>query len=171
MTLRPGSITARLTLGLGAIALLVFALAGVLLHRSLASDLAAADQEDLRDKARVVMHFIDEAQKSGDLRALEHHLDDLLFGHQGLRVWLQSGRGDSLYGGVMPAPRADPQAGSIVALKSKAGVQLEILDTRLPDLTPWPGGVLRVAIDTQPRLQLLATHRNTLIAKCRFKSG
>ena len=48
MTLRPGSITTRLTLGLGAIGLLVFSLAGVSLHRSLARDLAAVDHESLR---------------------------------------------------------------------------------------------------------------------------
>ena len=120
MTLRSGSITTQLTLGLGAIALVVFSLAGALLHRSLASDLAAADQEGLRGKARVVMHFIEEARRSGETRALEHHLDDLLIGHKGLRIWLQSDRGDSLYGGVMPAPTADPQSGSVVALNASA---------------------------------------------------
>ena len=166
MTLRSGSITTQLTLGLGAIALVVFSLAGALLHRSLASDLAAADQEGLRGKARVVMHFIEEARRSGDTRALEHHLDDLLIGHKGLRIWLQSDRGDSLYGGVMPAPTADPQSGSVVALNASDGAQFEILDTRLADLPPWPRGMVRVAIDTRPRQQLLATHRNTLLVIC-----
>lgn len=166
MTLSPGSITARLTLGLGAIALLVFSLAGVTLHRSLAIKLAAADHEGLRGKAQVVMHFIEEAKRSGDFRALNHHLDDLLIGHRGLRIWLQSGQGGSLYGGVMPAPAADLQAGSIFELNSSDGAQLEVLDTRLPELPPWPLTVVRVAIDTQPRRQLLATHRNTLISIC-----
>ena len=166
MTLRSGSITTQLTLGLAAIALLVFSLAGVLLHRSLANDLAAADQEGLRSKARVAMHFIEEARRSGDVRALEHHLNDLLIGHRELRIWLQSDRGESLYGGFMPAPTADPQSGSIVALNASDGAPLEILDTRLADLLPWPRALMRVAIDTRPRQQLLATHRNTLLAIC-----
>ena len=166
MTLRPGSITTRLTLGLAAIALLVFSLAGVLLHRLLASDLAAADHEGLRGKVQVVMHFIEEARRSGDVRALEHHLDDLLIGHKGLRVWTQSARGDSLYGGVMPSPTAQQQAGSIVAVDVRDGAQLEIVDTRLSDLPPWPRAVVRVAIDTRSRQQLLATHRNTLLVIC-----
>lgn len=47
-----------------------------------------------------------------------------------------------------------------------AVTRLETLDARLPDLPPWPAGVVRVGIDTQPRQRLLASHRNTLIAIC-----
>ena len=166
MMLRPGSISARLTLGLGGIALLVFSVAGVLLHRSLAVDLAAADREGLQGKVRVVMHFIEEARKSGDASALGHHLDDLLVGHTGMRIWVQSARGESIYGGVMPSPAADRQGRSITELSLGDGTRLETVAARLPDLPPWPAGVVRVGIDTQPRQRLLASHRNTLIAIC-----
>ena len=166
MTLRPGSISARLTLGLGGIALLVFSVAGLLMHRSLARDLAAADREGLQGKVRVVMHFIEEARKSGDASALGHHLDDLLVGHTGMRIWVRSARGESIYGGLMPAPAADPQALSIADANLGDGTRLETVDARLPNLPPWPAGVVRVGIDTQPRQRLLASHRNTLIAIC-----
>ena len=166
MTLRPGSITARLTLGLGVIALGVFSVSGVLLHRSLASDLAAADLESLHGKTQLVLHFIDEARKSQDAETLKHHLGDLSMGHVGLHIWLQSASGDTVYGGALPAPAADPETAQFTRVALGDGARLDALDTRLPDLPPWPRGLVRVGIDTQPRLRLLAIHRNTLLSVC-----
>lgn len=166
MTLRPGSITARLTLGLGVIALSVFSASGILLHRSLASDLEAADLESLHGKTQLVLHFIDEARKSRDARALEHHLDDLSMGHVGLHIWLQSASGDTVYGKALPTPQPDPETVQFNQVVLSDGARLDALDTRLSDLPPWPRGLLRVGIDTQPRLRLLAIHRNTLLAVC-----
>jgi two-component system heavy metal sensor histidine kinase CusS len=163
---RPASITARLTLGLGAIALLVFSASGVLLQRSLASDLAAADLDLLRGKAQLVLHFIEEARKSRDAPSLQHHLNDLSMGHPGLHIWVQSASGETVYGGALPAPKADPEHAQFIRVALGDSAQLDAWDTRLSDLPPWPGGLMRVGIDTGPRLRLLAVHRNTLVAVC-----
>jgi two-component system heavy metal sensor histidine kinase CusS len=88
MTWRHPSIAARLTAGLGVVALVVFSTAGWLLQRALESELVEADRLKLAGKISVVLHFIDEAYRSGDRAALFHHLDDLRIGHDGLHVWL-----------------------------------------------------------------------------------
>jgi two-component system copper resistance phosphate regulon response regulator CusR len=94
MTWRHPSIAARLTAGLGVVALVVFSTAGWLLQRALESELVDADRMKLAGKVSVVLHFIDEANRSGDRAALFHHLDDLRIGHDGLHVWLFDEAGD-----------------------------------------------------------------------------
>ena len=98
MTWRHPSIAARLTAGLGVVALVVFSTAGWLLQRALESELVDADRMKLAGKVSVVLHFIDEAYRSGDRAALFHHLDDLRIGHDGLHVWLVNEAGESIYG-------------------------------------------------------------------------
>ncbi|MBL8346333.1 MAG: heavy metal sensor histidine kinase [Rubrivivax sp.] len=150
MSCRARSIAARLTLGLGLIALLVFTAAGALLQGAFERDLVAADEATLSGKIRVVLHFIDEATRSGDASGLRHHLDDLRIGHEGLHVWLVSATGQPIYGDQ--------------ALSAVASAQVQ--EVILPTSSLWPSGVLRVAQDTGPRDDLLGRHLMTLVAVC-----
>ena len=115
MTWRHPSIAARLTAGLGVVALVVFSTAGWLLQRALESELVEADRLKLAGKISVVLHFIDEAYRSGDRAALFHHLDDLRIGHDGLHVWLVTEAGATVYGASstnetkIPPGRACPE--------------------------------------------------------------
>lgn len=164
MTWRHPSIAARLTAGLGAVALVVFSTAGWLLQRALESELLEADRLKLAGKVSVVLHFIDEANRSGDRAALFHHLDDLRIGHEGLHVWLITQAGDTVYGasGANAAPGAPGLA---------PGVRTDVTEASLPSASPWPGGRLRIALESGPRDELLRLHLATLVLICALGVG
>ena len=164
MTWRHPSIAARLTAGLGVVALVVFSTAGWLLQRALESELVDADRMKLAGKVSVVLHFIDEAYRSGDRAALFHHLDDLRIGHDGLHVWLVNEAGESIYG-------ASSGTGTTVAPRPAPGVRADVTETALPSASLWPAGRLRVAIESGPRDELLRSHLATLVLICALGVG
>lgn len=164
MTWRHPSIAARLTAGLGVVALVVFSTAGWLLQRALQSELVDADQMKLAGKVSVVLHFIDEANRSGDRAALFHHLDDLRIGHDGLHVWLFDEAGEAIYG-------AASANGTTVAPRPAPGVRADVTETALPSASLWPAGRLRVAIESGPRDELLRSHLATLVLICALGVG
>ncbi len=125
MTWRHPSIAARLTAGLGVVALVVFSTAGWLLQRALESELVDADRMKLAGKVSVVLHFIDEANRSGDRAALFHHLDDLRIGHDGLHVWLVNEAGEAIYG-------TSSANGTPVPPRPAPGVRADVTETALP---------------------------------------
>jgi two-component system heavy metal sensor histidine kinase CusS len=150
-----------LTFGLGLVSFGVFALAGLLLHWALESELATADRAKLDGKMRTVQHFIEEAARSGDRSALFHHLDDLRIGHPGLHVWLETAQGGLVYGGPATdgaAPRESNPGASVAAF--------DLTSVRLPPTSPWPGGTVRVAAAVGEREALLRQHAATLLAVC-----
>ena len=159
MTWRHPSIAARLTAGLGVVALVVFSTAGWLLQRALESELVEADRLKLAGKISVVLHFIDEAHRSGDRLALFHHLDDLRIGHDGLHVWLITEAGDTVYG-------ASSANGTTAPPGLAPGVRADTTETALPSASLWPAGRLRVAIESGPRDELLRSHLATLVLIC-----
>jgi two-component system heavy metal sensor histidine kinase CusS len=166
LNLLPRSIALRLTLALGAIALMVFSGTGILLHRSLADALVSADHDELLGKIEVVKHFVGEARTTGDLVALRHHLDDLLIGHPDLRVWLQFSDGTPAYGGPPPKPTGTLGVRGHFRLMRADGVPMDGVDAQLLGTEPLGNMQVRVAIDIQPRDQLLARYRNVLIGVC-----
>jgi two-component system heavy metal sensor histidine kinase CusS len=166
LKLLPRSIALRLTLTLGAIALLVFSGSGILLHRSLADALVRADHDELLGKIEVVKHFVGEARTTGDLVALQHHLDDLLIGHPDLRVWLQFKDGTPLYGGPPPSPNGPLGVRGHFRLVRADSVPMDGVDAQLLGAEPLGNMQVRVAIDIRPRDELLARYRNVLIGVC-----
>lgn len=166
MNLNRASIAARLMLGLGLVALLVFGAAGVWLQRALQTELEAADAAELRGKASVVQHFIEEAMHSGDRPHLFHHLDDLGIGHVRLYVWLHSASGESIYGKQSLTVRADGRG-----LVGTQAVEADLLVQPLAADSPWPGGSVRLAMAVGPREALLRSHLATLAVVCAFGVG
>jgi len=162
----PRSISLRLTVALSVIALFVFAAAGVLLHRALARELLQSGHEELRGKIEVVQHFVEEVRPTRDIAALRHRLDDLLIGHKEFRVWLQSSDGTVAYGGVPATMTQRLDAPGHLRIVREDGVPMDAIDATLSDTAPWPALELRVAIDSRPREQLLATYRNAVIVVC-----
>lgn len=156
----------RLIVAVSAIAMLVFAAAGLLLHHTLARAFAQAGHEELRGKIEVVRHYIDEARPTNDIEGLRHRLDDLLIGHKEFRVWLQSADGTLNYGGT-PATVVD-RAGAPGHLRilDAAGVPMNAVDASFSDTAPLPALKLRVAIDSRPREKILSTYRNVVVAVC-----
>lgn len=159
MTWRHPSIAARLTAGLGVVALVGFSTAGWLLQQALESELVEADRLKLAGKISVVLHFIDEAYRSGDRSGLFHHLDDLRIGHDGLHVWLVTEAGDTVYG-------ASSTNGTKVPPGLAPGVRVDKTETALPSASLWPAGRLGIAIESGPRDELLRSHLATLVLIC-----
>ena len=164
MTWRHPSIAARLTLGLGLVALLVFSAAGLLLQTALETELEESDRLKLAGKISAVLHFVDEAARSGDKAALFHHLDDLRIGHDGLYVWLFTASGEHVYGA--PSLLAMPSPGRVRLGAPGVEVEVETSGARLPETAPWPSGLLGVGLETGPRLALLRSHLLTLVLVC-----
>ena len=158
----PHSITLRLTMALGVIALAVFSVAGLLQYRALVQELQRAAQAELLGKIEVVKHFVGEARPLRDLTGLQHHLDDLLIGHRDLRVWLESTDGTSVYGGSPPQVIGRLNGGH-VRVQRQDGVLMDAVDDVLEDTALLPIVRIRVAIDTRPRDQLLASFRTSVI--------
>lgn len=160
------SMTVRLTVTFGLIAIAVFAGAGVLIYKSLVEELRRADHEELSGKFKAVLHFVDEAAPEGSLTALAHHLDDVLIGHDHLRVWLLSDKGEPVYGGF-PLPvvlGVDEQQMLTLALGN--GQPLVGVKQSVSGAASMNVHEALVAIDLRPRLKLLASYRNTLAFIC-----
>ena len=156
------SLTLRLTLGLGAIALAVFSAAALLLHEALARDLADADLQALHRKTQVVQHFIAESMKAAGAVTLQAYLSDLRIGHSDLRVWVHAADGQSIFGSESAEAEGPVDKFGLRRIRLPGALTMDALDTTLTDATAWPGGTVRVALDTGPRERLLEKHGNTL---------
>lgn len=160
------SITVRLTLGLGLIALLVFVAAGVLLQRAFVRDLAEADRQELRGKLGVVQHFIGEFARAGDIQVLNHHLDDLRIGHSRLSIRVLGSDASDVYRGAgLPVDEAF-DAGGFGRVQRADGVWFDTVQQVLGSDSPWPGGRVVLGLDSRPRDAMLAGHLNNLIGVC-----
>ncbi len=159
-------IAAQLTLGLGLISLVVFATAAMLLQRTLASELEAADRLELRGKVGVVRHFIDEFARARDLRALHHHFDDLLIGHKRLSIRVQAADATDIYRGAGLAVESATDAQGFGQVVDRDGTPFATLQSVLGEDSPWPGGMIHLGLDTRPRNELLLRHRNALLSIC-----
>jgi len=159
------SIQARLTLTLGAVAILVFAVVGGALYFALARELERADRAELAGKVEVVRHFIDEATAGGDAATLKHHVDDALIGRDDLRVWLLSARSEVVFGRGK-APQVIAKMGNVLALEREDQVPMEGLQVPIDDAAALSVASMIVALDVRPRLRLLKTHRRTILAVC-----
>ncbi len=163
--LRAPSIRARLTLALGVIAVVVFAVAGGTLYLALAKELETADRNELHAKELLVSHYIDEASVGGDLADLEHHIRDALIAHSDLRLWLLSRRGEVILG-AGEVPREIGRSDEFLALRSHDGVLLEGVQKAVQNPGALPLASMIVAIDVGPRMHLLANYRWMLWFVC-----
>ncbi len=160
------SITVRLTLGLGLIALFVFVAAGVLLQRAFARDLAETDRQELRGKLSIVQHFIGEFAPVRDIQGLKHHLDDLRIGHSRLTVRILDFSGSDIYRGTgLPVDEAF-DANGFGHAQGANGASFDTVQAVLGTDSPWPGGRVVLGLDSRPRDEMLARHRNSLIGVC-----
>ena len=160
------SITVRLTLGLGLIALIVFVAAGVLLQRAFTRDLAEADRQELRGKLGIVQHFIGEFARARDVQVLKHHLDDLRIGHSRLSVRILGSDASDVYRGAgLPVDEAFDASG-FGRVQRADGVSFDTVQQVLGTDSPWPGGRVVLGLDSRPRDEMLARHLNNLIGVC-----
>lgn len=160
------SITVRLTVAFGLIATTVFAGSGVLIYKSLVEELRRADHEELSGKFKAVLHFVHEAAPEGNLTGLAHHLDDVLIGHDHLRVWLLTDKGEPVYGGSSLPVVLSIDEKAMLTLSLGNGQPLVGVKDNVSGAASLNISEALVAIDLRPRMKLLASYRNTLAFIC-----
>ena len=160
------SMAARLTLVFGLIALVVLSGAGVLIYRALVEELRRSGFEELQGKLKAVQHFVDEAKSESKLSALSHHLDDILIGHDHMRVWLLSDKGETIYGS-RPMPQVQhTDARSMLSLVLAGDVPYVGIKGIVNTDPRVPFREALVAIDQRPQEKLLTSYRRTLTLIC-----
>ena len=98
---RTRSMQARLTLLLGAIALLVSSLAGATLFWALKREVARQEITEVTGKFELIEHLVDMRGARG-MDELAAALDNMRAGHGHLGIWIEDSRGRQVYGGEPP---------------------------------------------------------------------
>ena len=159
------SIAGRLSFLLALVALTVFSAVGTLLHWTLERELLRAERLELKGKADVVQHYIDEVRKPADLASLRHHLDDALIGNGALRVWIVATHGQVLYGGAQaPVTRTGADGG--LTITREDGVVLTGLRYALRSGAVLPDAQVLVGLDTRARQALLRAYGQATVLVC-----
>ena len=164
---RLGSIGARLGLTLAIVAVVVFAVVGLLLHAALEQVLLADENADLRGKTLVVQRFVDEVRSVDDLPLLRRHLDATsVGGRYRWNVWLIRPDGSVIYG-AEPLPPALQHNGDKLLLRRQDGVELRgtsySLDTANPVLA---GAQVLIGMDPRPRAEMLTRYDRLSVVVC-----
>ena len=161
LSLRSGSLAARLTLMLGAIALAVFSASGIALDWALRRELVQEKQAELRGKAELVRHLVDEASRSGDSSRLKHALDDMLVGHDDLKLWIAARDGRVVYASSA-LPKVVDEGSAWLTIVDRRGAPFAALRFPLNSFDGLGGVYGIVAIDTSDQHRLVAAHRLAL---------
>ncbi|KAG1529530.1 hypothetical protein G6F50_017936 [Rhizopus delemar] len=102
---------ARLTLLLGAIALLVSSLAGATLFWALKREVERQEITEVSGKLELIDHLIDMQNSASGLQDLAATFDEMRAGQGQLGIWSVDAQGKAVYGG--PAPETlDTACGS-----------------------------------------------------------
>ena len=160
------SIATRLTLLVGAIALVVFSVVGALLYLALDRELTRREAEELAGRMDFVLHLLSEVKDLSAPGELAHHLDDMIASHGNMRVWITKQGDDAvIYGGK---PRTGPEidAHGAFHVGHDAGVTMRAVARQLPPTETSPGLNVLVAIDTRPVHRMLADLRLAIVALC-----
>ncbi|MEO5843879.1 MAG: heavy metal sensor histidine kinase [Caldimonas sp.] len=159
------SISARLTIALSVLSVLVFTSVAVFLHHALSNELARTRAQDLAGRIDVVRHFLDEVQTETDIAALKHRLDDLLIGDGRLRIWVLGPAESVLYGGKRP-PEVTQTSGGRVLISREDGLLLEGQRVALSSHPVLPLTALIVGLDIRAEQALLLRYRTIIAVVC-----
>ena len=133
------SLARRMSVWLALQTFVGLALVATVVYATIAVHLASRQTQTLKHKQALVIHLLDEAMQSGELRELRHRLDDFLAGHDDLALTLRGTNGETIYrsAGLQPGAKrvgaiefvAPPLAGSGGTVSAALS-----LDTRADDV-------------------------------------
>ncbi|PTN49994.1 two-component sensor histidine kinase, partial [Achromobacter xylosoxidans] len=112
--LRMRSMQARLTLLLGAIALLVSSLAGATLFWALKREVERQEITEVSGKLELIDHLIDMQNNARGLKDLAATFDEMRAGEGQLGIWIVDAHGHSVYGGPAPETLATGDGRQVV---------------------------------------------------------
>ncbi|AKQ61969.1 heavy metal sensor histidine kinase [Bordetella hinzii] len=159
------SLQLRLTLALGAIALLVSLVAGLTLYWALQREVRRQEVTEAAGKAELIAHLA--GMQPGSLTELRANLDGMTAGHGNLSVWIEAG-GRLIYGDA--APRVRRQAGHEIEIQTPEGAHLHGVQLPL-DAHGLAGGRLTVAVGTGAGSQFLYAYGSALLLICALWVG
>lgn len=159
------SIARRLTLSVGVIAAVVFAVVGTLLYVALERELLRRETEELNGRLNFVRHLLTEVPNLSSTEGLTHHVDDMVASHGNLHAWITTAEGDVVYGGKPPTIPNVASTGPF-ELAMPDGVPTRAIVERLPPSEQLPSLKILVAMDTRPTQQVLASFALALAFVC-----
>jgi len=163
------SMQARLTLLLGAIALLVSSLAGATLFWALKREVERQEITEVSGKLELIDHLIDMQNSARGLKDLAATFDDMRAGEGQLGIWIVDAHGHSVYGGPAPETLAT-EDGRQVVLQTADGGRMRGLRVAMNDRI-LPGAQLTVAVSTRTSSQFLYAYGTALVLICALWVG
>jgi len=166
---RVRSMQARLTLLLGAIALLVSSLAGATLFWALKREVERQEITEVSGKLELIDHLIDMQNSASGLHDLAATFDQMRAGQGQLGIWIEDAQGKAVYGGAPPETLASPD-GRQVLLETPDGGRMRGLRVAMNDRL-LPGAQLTVAVSTRTSSQFLYAYGTALALICALWVG
>lgn len=166
---RVRSMQARLTLLLGAIALLVSSLAGATLFWALKREVERQEITEVSGKLELIDHLIDMQNSASGLHDLAATFDQMRAGQGQLGIWIVDAQGNAVYGGTPPEMLASPD-GRQVLLETPDGGRMRGLRVAMNDRI-LPGAQLTVAVSTRTSSQFLYAYGTALALICALWVG
>ncbi len=167
--LRMRSMQARLTLLLGAIALLVSSLAGATLFWALKREVERQEITEVSGKLELIDHLIDMQNNARGLKDLAATFDEMRAGEGQLGIWIVDAHGHSVYGGPAPETLATGDGWQVV-LQTADGGRMRGLRVAMNDRI-LPGAQLTVAVSTRTSSQFLYAYGTALVLICALWVG
>jgi two-component system heavy metal sensor histidine kinase CusS len=158
-------------MALAVISIASFAAMAVYVYVGILDDYAARDAAELRGKAELVRHIVEEAGTAARLDHEAHRLRDIVMGHRGLRLFLQDASGrrllavpeedpPPLFKGAGP-PRAEPVE-TLLAREGGREVRYRALQGRIP---VEDGDVMfTLLLDVSGEVPLVQGHLRSIVA-------
>ncbi|WP_313624552.1 heavy metal sensor histidine kinase [Achromobacter sp.] len=166
---RVRSMQARLTLLLGAIALLVSSLAGATLFWALKREVERQEITEVSGKLELIDHLIDMQNSASGLTDLAATFDEMRAGQAQLSIWIQDAQGKVVYGGAAPET-LETADGRQVVLQAPDGGRMRGLRVAMNDRI-LPGAHLTVAVSTRTSSQFLYAYGTALLLICALWVG
>ena len=163
------SMQARLTLLLGAIALLVSSLAGATLFWALKREVERQEITEVSGKLELINHLIDMQNSASGLSDLAAAFDEMRAGQGQLGIWIKEAGGKVVYGGAAPQTLETRPDGQVV-LQAPDGGRMRGLRVDINDRI-LPGAQLTVAVSTRTSAQFLYAYGTALVLICALWVG
>jgi len=167
---RMRSMQARLTLLLGAIALLVSSLAGATLFWALKREVERQEITEVSGKLELIDHLIDMQNSASGLHDLAATFDEMRAGQGQLGIWIVDAQGHAVYGGPAPETLGTADDGRQVVLQTADGGRMRGLRVAMNDRI-LPGAELTVAVSTRTSSQFLYAYGTALVLICALWVG
>ncbi|MCD0503945.1 heavy metal sensor histidine kinase [Bordetella petrii] len=158
-----GSIQVRLTLLLGLIALVVSSVAGYTLFLALQREVQRQEMTEVAGKLELIHHLVGMQSSSQQLDELRHTLDNILVGHENLRVWIL--RQDQVFYGPRAPRLVSPVSDDEVYIQTHDEWRMRGLRIGL-DGPVFEGYRLIVAVNLRPSAQFLYAFATALVLIC-----